>query len=183
MQHWINKAHIAAQTHANALKYGIAVAIILGGLLYRNPTLACTLLLSTAICLYVLATTGKKLRLEAGSMAAVAAASLTLTMLLSPDVAHAAGGIAGWARAIKAQLGDVYDLLIYGSYGGGMVGLITSVVNGKKKSNGDQSIKTASIYGNGIGGVALMMLGYLADSLAESVGGSSGQMNRMPGGL
>ncbi|MNN81123.1 hypothetical protein D3C81_1979120 [compost metagenome] len=64
-----------------------------------------------------------------------------------------------------------------------MVGLITSVVNGKKKSNGDQSIKTASIYGNGIGGVALMMLGYLADSLAESVGGSSGQMNRMPGGL
>ncbi|TDF55919.1 hypothetical protein [Cupriavidus sp. L7L] len=183
MKHWINAAHIAVQTHSRAVKFGTAMAIIFGGLLYRNPSLACTLLLSTAICLYVMLSSGKKLRLEAGSMAAIAAASVTLSMLLSPDVAHAAGGIAGWARSIKAQLGDVYDLMIYGSYGGGMIGLITSVVNGKKKSNGDQSIKTASIYGNGLGGVALMMLGYLADSLAESVGGSSGQMNRMPGGL
>ncbi len=183
MQHWINQAHIAAQTHANALKVGTAVTIIFGGLLYRNPSLACTLLLSTAICLYVLVAAGKKPRLEAGSLASMVVASLTLAMLLSPDVAHAAGGIAGWARAIKTQLGDIYDLLIYGAYGGGMVALITAVANGKKKSNGDQSIKTASIYGNGIGGIALMMFGYLADSLAESVGGSSGQMNRMPGGL
>lgn len=63
MQHWINQAHIAAQTHANALKVGTAVTIIFGGLLYRNPSLACTLLLSTAICLYVLVAAGKKPRL------------------------------------------------------------------------------------------------------------------------
>ncbi|MGN5477702.1 hypothetical protein ACTMU2_14465 [Cupriavidus basilensis] len=64
LKHWINKAHIAAHTHASALKYGTAVAIILGGLLYRNPTLACTLILSTAICMYVLTTTRKRLRFE-----------------------------------------------------------------------------------------------------------------------
>lgn len=162
---------------------GLGASIFFGGMLQRNPMLAVVLALSTAISIYAFLRLSKRDIFSNQSMVAIALTSICLAMFVSPENAHAAGGIASWARAIKSQLGDIYDLLIYTAYGVGIFFVYTGISNGRAKSNGDTQIKTASIFGNIIGGICLMMIGYFADSAAESVGGSSGQMNKMPGGL
>jgi hypothetical protein len=179
----IYRAHFTAQTRPKQFLLAIGAAIFYGGMFFRNPGLALALLLASAIALYCALSMGNRLRLDARSLLGIGMATLVLAMVISPDSAHAAGGLAGWARSIKAQLGDIYDLLVYGAYGVGVVGIISGINNGKKKSDGDSQIKTSSIFGHVLGGVCLMLIGYFADSAAESVGASSGQMNKMPGGL
>jgi hypothetical protein len=106
---------------------------------------------------------------------------LIATALLFPDVAHASLG--GMAKSLKTDMGDGFDALIYAFYGGGILSTGIGVNNGIKKSKGDQQMTAAHIFGPGLGGPALGMVGYLMNSGAESMGGSAAQMNKLPGGL
>jgi hypothetical protein len=183
MRNLFYRLYFFAHAQPRKVLVGSGAVIFLAGMLHRNPGLAVSLALAIAISIYSFMRVSKRNLFSNQGLAVVAASSLCLALILSPESAHAAGGLAAWARAIKAQLGDIYDLLIYAAYGTGLFGIYTGIMNGKARSNGDTQIKTVSIFGNIVGGICLMMIGYFADSAAESVGGSSGQMNKMPGGL
>lgn len=86
-------------------------------------------------------------------------------------------------KTLKNDMSDWIDALIYACYGGGIVSTAIGVNNGIKKSKGDQQVTTASIFGYGLGGPALGMIGYIMSNASESMGGSVGQMGKLPGGL
>src|SRR5260364_305786 len=91
----------------------------------------------------------------------------------------------GRASALSAlpQYADWIDALIYACYGGGIVSTAIGVNNGIKKSKGDQQVTTGSIFGYGLGGPALGMIGYIMSSASESIGGGASHMGKLPGGL
>lgn len=183
MRNTFYRLYFFAHAQPRKVLVGAGAMIFIVAMMHRNPLLAAVLVLAMAISIYSYVRMSKRDLFSNQGLTVVAASSLCLALVLSPESAHAAGGFSSWARAIKGQLGDIYDLLIYTAYGLGIFGIYTGIMNGKARSNGDTQIKTASIFGNILGGICLMMIGYFADSAAESVGGSSGQMNKMPGGL
>ncbi len=101
--------------------------------------------------------------------------------ILFPTTAHASIGT--MMQSLKNDMAYWFEALIYGCYGGGIFSTAVGVSNGIKKSKGDQQVTTGSIFGYGLGGPALGMVGYIMNNAAESLGGSAGQMDRLPGGL
>src|SRR5260364_30171 len=106
---------------------------------------------------------------------------LYTVFLLFPNTADASIGT--MMKSLKNDMGDWIDALIYACYGGGIVSTAIGVNNGIKKSKGDQQVTTGSIFGYGLGGPALGMIGYIMSSASESIGGGASHMGKLPGGL
>src|SRR5260364_81053 len=77
----------------------------------------------------------------------------------------------------------LYTVFVRAWYRGGIVSTAIGVNNGIKKSKGDQQVTTGSIFGYGLGGPALGMIGYIMSSASESIGGGASHMGKLPGGL
>src|SRR5260363_473338 len=104
-----------------------------------------------------------------------------LLFLLFPNTAEASIGT--MMKSLKNDMGDWIDALIYACYGGGIVSTAIGVNNGIKKTKGDPQVTTGSIFGYGLGGPALGMIGYIMSSASESIGGGASHMGKLPGGL
>lgn len=113
-------------------------------------------------------------------MTVVLISTSLLTGLLFPGMAEAS--IGSMMKNLKNDMGSWFDVLIYACYGGGIGSTMLGIANGIKKSKGEQ-VTMGSVLGYGLGGPALCMLGYIVNNIAESLGGSANQMNRLPGGL
>lgn len=182
MKNLFARAHIYAMSHAPAVVATTMVAILLGRLAFTNPAMAAViaLLILGAIAQ---AFAPRSMQLTASQAAAVAPMLLVGTSLLiaaSPADALSIGGI---AKSLKNDMGSMFDAFVYACYGGGVVSTAVGVNNGIKKSKGDQQVTTGSIFGYGLGGPALGMVGFMMDSAAESMGGGASSMNKLPGGL
>ncbi|NRF83877.1 hypothetical protein HQ619_08045 [Burkholderia gladioli] len=181
MKRLLARLHLYALTHSNIVLTGVLASVFMGRLSFKNPQLAISIA-AMAIALtwhYVLP---HRLRLSNARLAFTALASLIGTSLLfaAPAEAISLGGI---ASALKNDMGSVYDAIVYGCYGVGIASTAVGVNNGIKKSKGDQQVTNGSIFGYGLGGPALGMIGYIMDSGAESMGGGASSMNKLPGGL
>jgi hypothetical protein len=115
---------------------------------------------------------------RAGVFAAGAAVGAGLFMVSDPA---SATGFGAWGTNLKNELGGVVQGGLYAAYAGGLaitgLGLNRAM---EKSKNENSQITTGSIAAQLIGGPALMTLTYIADTMAESVGGSqaTSQMNR-----
>src|SRR5260364_293977 len=83
-----------------------------------------------------------------------------------------------WRGADACSVTVFYDgrasaLSALPQYGGCIVSTAIGVNNGIKKSKGDQQVTTGSIFGYGLGGPALGMIGYIKSSASESIGGGA----------
>jgi len=183
MQKLSIQAHFFAVMESEKFLFMLGATIFFGVLGTRNPALAAWLLVSLAVVHLIRTFLSGASSLKVEQIAITCFGMVAVCLLLQPDTAHAAGGFSAWAKALKTQLGDIYDAGIYAAYGVGLGATGVGVNNGIKKSKGDQQVTTASIFGYGLGGPVMMMLGYFADSAAETVGGSSSHMNKLPGGL
>lgn len=110
---------------------------------------------------------------ERGPAATFAAcATFGLGVFLFPEAAQAAG-IGQWGRNLKNEMGGVVEGGLYAAYAGGL-GLTGFGINKAiAKSKGDNQTTTGSVFGYTLGGPALMMVTYVADTMAESIGGST----------
>lgn len=183
MRAYLVRAHSYAMTSPNKFLLAVGASIVFTVLVTRDPVLAVSMVLAIAAFHFMRTLYTPASRFNSDQMILSLFGAFCVFTAMLPETAHAAGGFAAWARALKAQFTDIYDAFIYGAYGVGLVCACIGVNNGIKKSKGDQQVTTASIFGYGLGGPVLMMVGYFADSAAESVGGGAGQMNRLPGGL
>lgn len=177
MQNLINKSHIWMQLNPDKGCLALFFGIVVCRLAYTNPVLLLTILMMTlGVWLLHLASGSTPMGIR---MLGLAGAIYLGMAIFAPEAAQAAG-FGSWAKAVKSQLGDIYDAGIYAAYGIGLFATYMGINNGIKKSKGDQQITGSAIFGPGIGGPVLMMLGYAAQSGAETVGGGTGQMNRLP---
>jgi hypothetical protein len=173
------RLHLYAMEHAEVVVLAAVTLTFLGRLAFTNPALA-TAAMALIVALIAHGFMRNTQRLT-GYHFVLAVVVLVATSILFPDIAHASLG--AMATSLKNDMGAGFDALVYGCYGGGVVSTAVGINNGIKKSKGDQQIQTAGIIGPGLGGPALGMVGYLMNSGAESMGGSSSQMNKLPGGL
>lgn len=173
------RLHIHATAHAEVIIVAVFSLAFLGRLAVTNPALAtAAIALIVAMAAHGMTRGTQRLGVHHLILAVVV---LIATAIMFPDLAHAS--IGAMAKALKTDMGDWFDAGVYGCYGAGIAATAMGVNNGIKKSKGDQQITSAHIFGPGLGGPALGMVGFLMNSGAESMGGSSGQMNKLPGGL
>lgn len=118
---------------------------------------------------------------EAGRLGVFAVgASVGLALFALADPAQAAG-FGSWGRNIKNELSGFVEGGLYAAYAGGLAVTGFGVNAAIEKSKSDNSqVTTGSIAAKLLGGPALMTLTYIADTMAESIGGSTalGQMGR-----
>lgn len=172
------RAHLFATEHAEKIALGAFTASFLGRVAILNPMLTGTVtVMVTALIAHAMT---KKSAPRLSFFLLWSVALLCLSILL-PDYANAS--IGGIFRSMKNDLGDVYSGIVYGCYGLGMCSTAVGINSGIKKSKGDQQVTNGQVFGYGLGGPALGMVGYIMDSGAETIGGSSSQMNKLPGGL
>ncbi|HDR9034189.1 TPA: hypothetical protein QDB07_001658 [Burkholderia vietnamiensis] len=181
MKHHIARLHLYVMTHRNVVLASIFAIAFFGRLAFTNPAL------DISIIVLAIATTWHaflpaNLRLSNLRLAVTVVGSLIGTSLLfaAPAEAISLGGI---AKSLKNDMGSAFDALIYACYGCGITATGVGINNGIKKSKGDQQVTTGSIFGYGLGGPALGMVGYIMDSAGESMGGGASSMNKLPGGL
>jgi hypothetical protein len=172
------RAHLFATDHAEKIALGTFAVSFLGRVAILNPMLAgTTTVMVTALIARAMTKNGSA-RL---SMFLLWSVVLLCLSILLPDYANAS--IGAIFRSVKNDLGDVYSGIVYGCYGLGMCSTAVGINSGIKKSKGDQQVTNGQVFGYGLGGPALGMVGYIMDSGAETIGGGSGQMNKLPGGL
>lgn len=94
----------------------------------------------------------------------------------------ALASIGGIATNIKRDTQQIVDSMKYLLYAGGVGSVAIGVNNGIKKSKGDNQVTTGSIFGYGLGGVALSMVTWLVTQGAQTLGGSGAenQINDLP---
>ena len=181
MKRLLARLHLYALTHPNIFLAGVLVSVFMGRLSLTNLPLSISIA-AIAIALTWHHLLPQRLRLSNARLAFTALASLIGTSLLfaAPAEAISLGGI---ATALKNDMGSAFDALVYACYGCGIASTGVGINNGIKKSKGDQQVTTGSIFGYGLGGPALGMVGYIMDSAGESMGGGASSMNKLPGGL
>jgi len=177
-----HRLHLKALENAPHLI--IAGAIITGitHLWIDNPSLACATMLLLAAALWQ-AGLPQAQRMSHRHLMVLGIVLFVVSALVgAPEAfAQSSGSTLGsMASSLKTDLGNVYSLVVYGCYGGGLVSTAAGINNGIKKSKGDQQVTTGHVLGYGIGGPALGMVGYVMDNAAGSMGGSSSQMNTLP---
>lgn len=94
----------------------------------------------------------------------------------------AIASIGGIATNIKRDTVQIVDSMKYLLYAGGVGSVAVGVNNGIKKSKGDNQVTTGSIFGYGLGGVAMSMVTWLVTQGAQTLGGSGAenQINGLP---
>lgn len=175
------RAHIKILENAELLMLCTAVAIFFGRLIYTAPHMAVTCFV-LVIVTHSLHSSLRKRQGLTWRVALSAAAFVVASSILMSAPAEALS-FGGMAKNLKSDLGSIYDAIVYGCYGLGIVGGATGINNAIKRSKGDTQVTTASIFGYGLGGPALAMVGYMMDSASESMTGSTGNYNKLPGGL
>lgn len=176
-----HRLHLKALENAPLLVVGGAVITGITHLWLDNPSLAAAAMLLLAAALWQAGLPAAQ-RLSPRHLAVLALGLFLISALLAPEAyAQSSGSTLGsMATSLKNDLGSVYQLAVYGMYGGGLVSTGVGINNGIKKSKGDQQVTTGSVIGYGLGGPALGMVGYVMDNAAGSMGGSSSQMNSLP---
>lgn len=108
---------------------------------------------------------------RAGVFAAGAAVGAGLFMVSDPA---SAAGFGSWGTNLKNELAGLVQGGLYAAYAGGLAvtGLGVNAMMEKSKNDNSQ-ITTGSVAAKLMGGPALMTLTYIADTMAESVGGST----------
>lgn len=181
MKQTLARLHLHALAHPNAFLAFVFTTIFLGRLAHTNPSFAFAVAaLLLAITWHELLPQHKKLSNARLAVTALLALVATSLLFASPAEAISLGGI---ARSLKNDMGSIYDAIVYACYGGGITTTAVGINNGIKKSKGDQQVTTGSIFGYGLGGPCLGMIGYIMDSAGESMGGGASSMNKLPGGL
>ncbi|SEU40407.1 hypothetical protein SAMN03159335_06299 [Burkholderia cepacia] len=181
MKHYIARLHLYALTHRNVVLAAVFGLAFFGRLAFTNPALDIAIIVMALVVTWH-SFLPDNLRLSNFRLAVTVFGSLIGTSLLfaAPAEAISLGGI---AKSLKNDMGSAFDALIYGCYGLGITATGVGINNGIKKSKGDQQVTTGSIFGYGLGGPALGMVGYIMDSAGESMGGGASSMNKLPGGL
>lgn len=171
------RLQVSLMSHAPLLVLAVVVMCLVARLSLINPIMLGELALLVSV-LIVLVSVSQRL----SNRPLIVVLLLVIGVaILFPTTAHASIGT--MMQSIKNDMTYWIEVVIYGCYGGGIFSTAMGVSNGIKKSKGDQQVTTGSIFGYGLGGPALGMVGYLMNNAAESLGGSAGQMGRLPGGL
>lgn len=176
------RLHLYATEHARTFIVGAMVLAGIGRLMVINPPLAIAAVIMVATAVWH-ASLPAATRLSNKHLAFTALMLFAVTSLVFSGVANAQSNgstLGGMATSLKNDMGAVYNMIIYAFYGGGIVSTGIGVNNGIKKSKGDQQVTTGSIFGYGLGGPALGMIGYIMNSAAGSMGASSSNMDAMP---
>lgn len=181
MKTHLARLHLYALAHSNIVLAVVMAMFVLGRLTFTNPPIAVAIALLVAASV-LQACLPQQMRLSNARFAFATIMTLFGTSILFAGPAEAIT-IGGIATAMKNDMGSVYDAIVYGCYGVGITSTAVGVNNGIKKSKGDQQVTTGSIFGYGLGGPALGMVGYIMDSAGESMGGGASSMNKLPGGL
>lgn len=94
----------------------------------------------------------------------------------------AVASLGGIATNVKRDTVQIVESMKYLLYAGGVGSVAIGVNNGIKKSKGDNQVTTGSIFGYGLGGVALSMVTWLVTQGAQTLGGSGAenQINNLP---
>ncbi|CCD28954.1 membrane hypothetical protein [Candidatus Glomeribacter gigasporarum BEG34] len=178
------RLHLAALAHAKWIVLATVGALFLLRLSITHPPSALGDLVVMTVFPIILYTVFVRAWYGAERMPVALPFSMMaalLLFLLFPNTADASIGT--MMKSLKNDMGDWIDALIYACYGGGIVSTAIGVNNGIKKSKGDQQVTTGSIFGYGLGGPALGMIGYIMSSASESIGGGASHMGKLPGGL
>lgn len=180
--HPFARIHLYATEHARSFVVGAMMLAGIGRLMSTNPPLAVAAILFLAAALWH-ASLPRAARLSHKHLALTALMLFVVTSLVFSGVADAQSSgstLGGMATSLKNDMASVYNMIIYAFYGGGIVSTGIGVNNGIKKSKGDQQVTTGSIFGYGLGGPALGMVGYIMNSAAGSMGASSSNLNALP---
>lgn len=176
------RLHLYAMEHARTLIVSAMVMTGIGRLMVTHPPLAVAAVLLLATALWH-ASLPRATRLSNKHLALTALMLFVVSSLVFSGVADAQSNgstLGGMATSLKNDMGAIYNMVIYAFYGGGIVSTGIGVNNGIKKSKGDQQVTTGSIFGYGLGGPALGMVGYIMNSAAGSMGASSSNLNALP---
>jgi hypothetical protein len=178
----VARLHLYAMEHARTF---IAAAMVLAGvgrLMFVNPPLAVAAIVFVAMAMWH-SSLPRATRLSNRHLALTALALFVVTSLVFAGVADAQSNgstLGSMATSLKNDMGSIYSMIVYAFYGGGLVSTGVGVNNGIKKSKGDQQVSTGSIFGYGLGGPALGMVGYVMNSAAGSMGAGSSAMDALP---
>lgn len=177
----LQRLHVHAMEYAPLLVLAGMVLTGFGRLMIIDPPLALAAVLLLATAMWH-ASLPQATRLSAGRLAFTGFMLFIVTSIVFSGVAEAqsSGTLGGMATSLKNDMGAMYNLVIYGFYGGGLVSTGIGVNNGIKKSKGDQQVTTGHVLGYGLGGPAMGMVGYVMDNAAGSMGGSASNMNQLP---
>lgn len=103
----------------------------------------------------------------------LAGASAGFALFAVSDPAQAAG-FGSWGTNLKNELSGLVAGGLYAAYAGGIALTGLGINKAVEKSKSDNSqITTGNIAAQMLGGPALMTLTYIADTMAESIGGST----------
>lgn len=180
--HPFARLHLYASEHARTFVVGAMVLAGIGRLMMTDMPLAVAAVLFIATALWH-ASLPRATRLSNRQVALTGLMLFIVTSLVFAGVADAQSSgstLGSMATSLKNDMASVYNMIIYAFYGGGIVSTGIGVNNGIKKSKGDQQVTTGSIFGYGLGGPALGMVGYIMNSAAGSMGASSSNLNALP---
>ena len=177
-----HRLHLKALENAPLLVVGGAIITAITRLWFDNPSLAAGTMLLLAAALWQAGLPAAQ-RLSPRHLVVLAVVLFVVSALMGAPEAYAQSSgstLGSMATSLKNDMGSMYQLVVYGCYGGGRVSTATGINNGIKKSKGDQQVTTGHVLGYGLGVPALGMVGYVMDNAAGSMGGSSSQMNTLP---
>ena len=178
----LQRLHVHATEYAPLLVLAGMVLAGYGRLMMINPPLALAALLLLATAMWH-ASLPQATRLSAGRLAFTGFMLFIVTSIVFSGVADAQSSgstLGAMATSLKNDMGSMFNLVVYGFYGGGLVSTGIGVNNGIKKSKGDQQVTTGHVLGYGLGGPALGMVGLVMDNAAGSLGGSSSNIGALP---
>lgn len=180
--HPFARLHLYMSEHARSIILGAMMCAGIGRLMMTDMPLAVAAILFIATAMWH-TSLPRAVRLSNKHLAVTAVMLFAVTSLVFAGVADAQSSgstLGGMATSLKNDMASVYNMIIYAFYGGGIVSTGIGVNNGIKKSKGDQQVTTGSIFGYGLGGPALGMVGYIMNSAAGSMGASSSNLNALP---